>query len=53
MCVRDTRAQRGLTTVVLVRVVPTVVIIVTVPAARDTAVVLAAELVGLTCPLIW
>lgn len=40
-----------LTAVVFIRVVPAVVVIVTLPAARHTAVVLTSELVWLTRPL--
>ncbi len=39
------------TALVFVRVVPTVVVVVTLPAARHAAVVLASELVWLTRPL--
>lgn len=39
------------TTFVFIRVVPTVVVVVTLPAARHTAVVLTSKLVRLTCPL--
>ena len=45
--------ERDLTAFVLVRVVPTVVVVVTLPAARDTAVVLTPELVRLARPLIY
>ena len=41
------------TTLFFVRVVSTVVVVVALPAAGDTAVVLAAELVGLTRPLVY
>lgn len=41
------------TAALLVRVVPAVVVIVTLPAARHAAVVLAAELVRLTGALVW
>ncbi len=40
------------TTLILVRVVPAVVVIVTLPAAGNTAVVFTAELIWLTRPLI-
>lgn len=40
-----------LTAVVFIRVVPAVIVIVTLPAARHTAVVLTSELVWLTRPL--
>lgn len=39
-------------TLVFIRVVPTVIVVVTLPAARHTAVVLTAELVWLACALI-
>lgn len=45
--------QREPTTVVFIGVVPTVIVVVALPAARHAAVVLTAELVWLTCPLIW
>lgn len=39
------------TAVVFIRIVPTVIVVVTLPAARHAAVVLTSELVRLTCPL--
>lgn len=45
------RARSGLTAL-FVRVVSTVIVVVALPAAWHTAVVFAAELVGLTSPLI-
>lgn len=47
------RARKGHTAALLVRVVPTVVVIVTLPAAWHAAVVLTAELVRFTGALIW
>lgn len=43
----------GHTAALLVGVVPTVVVVVALPAAGHTAVVLAAELVGFTGALVW
>lgn len=43
----------GPTAALLVRVISAVVVIVTLPAAWDAAVVFAAELVWLTGALIW
>lgn len=40
------------TAALLIRVVPTVIVIVALPAARHTAVVLAAELVWFTGALV-
>lgn len=50
---RAGRAGRGHTAALLVRVVPAVVVVVALPAAWHAAVVLAAELVGLTGALVW
>lgn len=43
---------RGHTAALLVRVVPAVVVVIALPAAWHAAVVLAAELVGLTGALV-
>lgn len=48
---RVNRGKTLRTAVVFVRVVPTVVVIVALPASWYTAVVVASELVWLTCPL--
>jgi len=49
---KKNKKLREPTTLVLVRVVPTVIVVVTLPAARHAAVDFTAELVRLTCPLI-
>lgn len=43
----------GHTAALFVRVVSAVIVVITLPAARDAAVVFAAELVGLTGALVW
>lgn len=50
---QSAQKPREPTTLVFIRVVPAVVVIVTLPASGNAAVVFAAELVGLACALVW
>lgn len=56
-CTADSQDSKGSkatrTAALLVRVVPAVVVVVALPATGHTAVVLAAELVGLTGAFVW
>ena len=56
-CTADSRDNKSSkvarTAALLIRVVPTVVVVVALPATWHAAVVLAAELVGLTGAFIW